>query len=71
MTQKFMRWTTCIWNFHTECQYTHWCVMDNKADDNSENEHFCGKKNNNYTYVEHHDLTFYTVLFYFYQNLGA
>lgn len=40
--------------------------MDNKADD-SENEHFCRK---NY-YVEHHDLTFYSVLFYFYQHLGA
>lgn len=44
MTTKFMRWTTCIWNFQTECQCTHWCVMDNKAD-KSENdcELFSGK----------------------------
>ena len=32
MTPKFMRWTTSMWNFHTECQCTHRGVMDNKAD---------------------------------------
>lgn len=30
MKPKFMRWTTHIWNFHTECQHTHKCVMDNR-----------------------------------------